>query len=246
MIVPDGTPASPTKTDTGSSPPAYQYQGYSSIPSSSQQPQPTPPGAVGPTTAIFVKHPYHHRFGAPSSTCKRFTKALLAAVLVYALVSAFFGSLTWRMNGRGDWGYWGDSDPEWPGRSDWITSKGSSCTPTWDDSFNLMNVDIDLPSIINSPDWNAPFHTHTSLILDPKAIQHLIVGNRAYGEIEFIASHAKSEDITVDIIAYYYQQSVRDRVSICKLNRKDGAEGVGIYVRPSFPFFLLPLTASTA
>src|SRR6201999_147180 len=166
MILQQDTPASPAKSnDQLASPPAYQYQGYSGIPSGSARPTPTPLATT--STPIFINVPNRHR----SSACRRFSKAFVLAVLIYLLAGAFFGSLKWGRNIKGgEWQYWGDIDPEWP---EYTGSNGNwkidqdGCSNSWDDSYSL------LPTIF---DFSGPYHSHTSLTLIPEAVKHLIVG----------------------------------------------------------------------
>jgi len=155
--------------------------------------------------------------------------------------------LNWGRNLKdGDWQYWGDADPEWPGYTgssgDWELVD-EDCVSSWDDSYSLSPanpslipengigmpaIDINLPNLI---DFNAPYHAHTSLAMSPDALKHVVVGNRVYGNIDITTTtDPRQKDIKVDVVANYYREYVLNKVKVCKLKRKEGGEGVGIYV----------------
>jgi len=240
MIVTQDTPISPTKSSNSQSesPPAYyQYQGYSSIPQSAGSRAPMPPPMATSSTPVLIKRPERRR----AKACGRFFKAFAIAVLIYFLAAAFFGSWTWKRNVGGGESHWGGVDPEWPEytgfRGSWqIAQEG--CSNAWEDSAGLLasditafpDIDIDIPDW-GWPGWDAPYHAHTSFTLAPEAVKHLIVGNRAYGSIDFTTSTStEQKNIRIDITAYYYLQSTLDQARVCKLNGKGGGEGVGLYM----------------
>jgi len=51
------------------------------------------------------------------------------------------------------------------------------------------------------------------------------------GSVEIVTSPHQDQDVaTVEVVASYFWESVRDQAKVCRILRKDGEIGVGIFV----------------
>jgi len=51
------------------------------------------------------------------------------------------------------------------------------------------------------------------------------------GSVEIVTSPQQDQDVaTVEIVVSYFQEDVRDLAKVCRIFRKDGEVGVGIFV----------------
>lgn len=81
--------------------------------------------------------------------------------------------------------------------------------------------------------------------MNPSAISHLLVGVRTYGTLVILPHtehQSDSDQIVVDITARYYTENALNQARVCKLETKDGGEGIGLYVSDASYLYIAYLT----
>jgi hypothetical protein len=113
----------------------------------------------------------------------------------------------------------------------------------WDNALptpNLLNLERDSYAANQSaqdlqllPPSAYPFVSKTSfeLPISSNSLYLLSRGAYASGSVDILTSTAQKQDsAAVHVAVYYYHQELRDRVKLCKVSRRAGESGVGIFV----------------
>ncbi|RXW20424.1 hypothetical protein EST38_g5413 [Candolleomyces aberdarensis] len=170
----------------------------------------------------------------------RFLKALCVAVLVWMLCGAFIRSLVsaigWSRDHRG--GGWNGGYPI-PGG---VSLEQCLEPAQWDNALsspNLLNVEGDSYAANQSAQYSQmlprsayPFASKASFELPISSDSLYLLSRGAYasGRVDILTSAAQKQDsAAVHVTVRYYHQEMRDLVKLCKISRRAGDRGVGIF-----------------
>ncbi|KAF6761046.1 hypothetical protein DFP72DRAFT_879920 [Ephemerocybe angulata] len=160
---------------------------------------------------------------------KRFMKAFLVAVLVWVLAMAFVRSLVWSIGGHRGRGAWGDYPiPD--------GLKVSECLPKDKWETPLWQAQLDVAPPIAPGLARYPAASTTSFELPLSADSLYLVSRGAYsgGSVDVVTSaNQKQGSATVVVTVKYFHEEMRDAVMVCRVERRKGDSGVGIFT-PSY------------
>ncbi|KAF6747333.1 hypothetical protein DFP72DRAFT_919955 [Ephemerocybe angulata] len=160
---------------------------------------------------------------------KRFVKAFLVAVVVWMLAMAFVRSLVWSIGGHRGRGAWGDYPiPD--------GLKVSECLPRdkWETPLRQAQLDVAPPTAPGLARYPAASTTSFELPLSADSLYLLSRGAYSGGSVDVVTSaNQKQGSVTVVVTVKYFHEEMRDAVMVCRVERRKGDSGVGIFT-PSY------------
>ncbi|KAF7428848.1 hypothetical protein PC9H_008080 [Pleurotus ostreatus] len=207
MIVTDSTPPSPPKgappqpAPYRPAPPSYQASG--------SQYQPTQPLIY---TTVPAVHPLAHGYNAR----RRFLKAFLVAILIWALIGMFIRSVA-------ELAYWNSrhgrytTQAIWP--DDFAVPAGIDphrCVTDWQEVPSGLPL---FPSHATTT-FDVPYDLDTMLFL---------ARGPAGGTFTVVTSDEVRDTAHVVVVVSYRHQEFRDRAKVCRIKRGESSAGIGIF-----------------
>ncbi|KAG9221279.1 hypothetical protein CCMSSC00406_0008886 [Pleurotus cornucopiae] len=207
MIVTDSTPPSPPKgappqpAPYRPAPPSYQASG--------SQYQPTQPLIY---TTVPAVHPLAHGYNAR----RRFLKAFLVAILIWALIGMFIRSVA-------ELAYWNSrhgrytTQAIWP--DDFAVPAGIDphrCVTDWQEVPSGLPL---FPSHATTT-FDVPYDLDTMLFL---------ARGPAGGTFTVVTSDEVRDTARVVVVVSYRHQEFRDQAKVCRIKRGESSAGIGIF-----------------
>ncbi|KAF4598791.1 hypothetical protein EYR38_007199 [Pleurotus pulmonarius] len=208
MIVTESTPPSPPKgappqpAPYRPAPPSYQASG-------SQYYQPTQPLMY---TSVPVVNPLAHGYSAR----RRFFKAFLVAILIWALIGMFVRSVA-------ELAYWNSRHGRYTTQAIW---PDDFAVPAGIDTHRCVADWQEVPSGLPL----FPSHATTSFDV-PYDIDTMLFLARgpAGGTFTVVSSDEVRDTARVVVVVSYHHQEFRDRAKVCRIKRGESTAGVGIF-----------------
>ncbi|KAI0071184.1 hypothetical protein K474DRAFT_1712689 [Panus rudis PR-1116 ss-1] len=218
MILPDDTPASPSKTTRHlpavpiEHPPPPAYPGNSSH----QAAQPVYGGTTPLISATPVPHSDYVR-----RTRRRFLKSLAIALLIYLLTITFFSSLIDSSGHSRRRHHWNEADLD-------DEDARVPSDPTKGDG-------VEQHCVYSPSDWersgDGQYATSFDLPLSSKVLYLFTSGAWSNGDVEVVQDPTLNEGdkVRMDILLATSRSWAEDELKVCSLQRRPGENGVGIF-----------------
>ncbi|KZP13761.1 hypothetical protein FIBSPDRAFT_1049269 [Athelia psychrophila] len=149
------------------------------------------------------------------SAAMRFFGAFCVAIGIYVLFGMLTTSIAWRSD-------IGSTSPDGSSQGWPVPSDGDAPICVGGGGWTAARTD---------PASTYPYTAHTEFELPLASdVQYLLArGHLAYGSVQVVDWEEGKDNIKIEVDASYYSQAALDRANVCKVSRKEGENGVGIF-----------------